>query len=412
MEGLMGNQGLIHLAENICDYLDDGDLVKVYSVSKTCKSFVEDNYGRKRLIQKLDAILARKDYCVTKQCVKAPGTLLERYPRWKKICEAIKANASFPALKLFVEKVDEYGDLMRKVIDGFELPNGCKIRPQQPRDPLELMIRMGDYKIVKLLLTHRLGNFSNAFLYLHRTVKHWRTCLEIKHGVWETVVSDASEWSKCVKAYVPLQCQVFELLMDDQLAGWTGLDINAKKYGKYNQTIFHHAAPLWMNGHVETGFVKFLFDNIERIDVHAKDDNGRTALNLLVERSGRGTSSGYSDLVPKLEVWITKCPELFNLDIFKKMSRSCLVTMLSNIYYKPKRTPAQDSSTAKYDKYFVDYLNSTLHVPKKYQKDGWIHNWLESKVKKEKLEEVTWKYYKDRIEQIEDPQPPTKKKRI
>ena len=401
MESLVRNQGLIHLAENICDYLDDGDLVKVYSVSKTCKSFVEDNYGRKRLIQKLDAILAREDYCLSKQCVKVPGTLLERYPGWKKICKAIKANASFPALKLFVEKVDEYGDLMRKVIDGFELPNGCKTRPQQPRDPLELMIRMGDYKIVKLLLKHRLGNFSNAFLYLHRTVEHWRTCLAIKH-------LDAS-WgaSNCIKTYIPLHCQVFELLMDDQLAGWTGLDINAKKYGDHHQTIFHRVVVDHGNGHAETGFVKFLFDNIDRfkIDVHAKDDHGRTAFDLLVEKNG-----GY-DMVQKLEVWLNKYPELFNLDIFKKMSLPCLVNMLTYIYSKPKRAdaPATDRSTAKYDKYFVGYLNATLQVPKKYKRDGWIRNWLESKVEKEKLEEITWKYYKDLIE---DYQPPTKKKRI
>ena len=46
----MRNPGLIHLAENICDYLDDGDLIKIYGVSKTCQSFIDVNYGRKRLI--------------------------------------------------------------------------------------------------------------------------------------------------------------------------------------------------------------------------------------------------------------------------------------------------------------------------------------------------------------------------
>ena len=58
----MQNPGLIHLAEKICDNLDDEDLVKMYGVSKTCQKFIDVNYGRKRLIQKLDTILARKDY--------------------------------------------------------------------------------------------------------------------------------------------------------------------------------------------------------------------------------------------------------------------------------------------------------------------------------------------------------------
>ena len=107
----MRNPGLIHLAGNICDYLDDGDLVKIYGLSKTCQSFIDVNYGRgrKHLVQKLKLILARKDYCPTeKESSGVPGTLLERYPGWKKICNFMEANASFPALKLFVEKLDEY----------------------------------------------------------------------------------------------------------------------------------------------------------------------------------------------------------------------------------------------------------------------------------------------------------------
>ena len=166
----MRNTGLIHLAEKICDNLDDEDLVKMYDLSKTCQSFIDGDYGRKRLIRKLDLILARKDYCRTKkESSGVPGTLLERYPGWKKICKKMKANASFPALKLFVAKLDEYGELIKKVIDGTVLPDGYRTYPEKyPRDPLEMMIRMGDLSAVKLLLTHRLGNFSNAFYYLHR----------------------------------------------------------------------------------------------------------------------------------------------------------------------------------------------------------------------------------------------------
>ena len=82
----------------------------------------------------------------------------------------MKASASFPALKLFVAKLDEYGELIKKVIDGGTvLPDGSRTRPENhPRDPLEIMIRMGDLSAVKLLLTYRLGNFSNAFNYLIR----------------------------------------------------------------------------------------------------------------------------------------------------------------------------------------------------------------------------------------------------
>ena len=166
----MRNPGLIHLAEKICDNLDDEDLVKMYGVSKTCQSFIDGDYGRKRLIRKLDLILARKDYCRTKkESSGVPGTLLERYPGWKKICKKMKANASFPALKLFVAKLDEYGELIKKVIDGTVLSDGSRTYPENhPCDPLEIMIRLGDLSAVKLLLTYRLGNFSNAFYYLHR----------------------------------------------------------------------------------------------------------------------------------------------------------------------------------------------------------------------------------------------------
>ena len=177
----MRNPGLIHLAEKICDNLDDEDLVKMYGVSKTCQSFIEGDYGRKRLIRKLDLILARKDYCRTdKESSGVPGTLLERYPGWKKICKKMKASASFPALKLFVYKLDEYGRLMKKVIDSvahFKYFSRSGTGCQHPRDPLELMIRMGDCKIIKLLLTHRLGDFSHAFLYVTRSAPeegHWR----------------------------------------------------------------------------------------------------------------------------------------------------------------------------------------------------------------------------------------------
>ena len=71
----------------------------------------------------------------------------------------MEANASFPALKLFVEKLDEYGDLMKKVIDGVAIHwyNGAMLQfhrttRQTSRDPLELMIRMGDYKFPRQIL--------------------------------------------------------------------------------------------------------------------------------------------------------------------------------------------------------------------------------------------------------------------
>ena len=208
----MGNPGLIHLAENICDYLDDGDLVKIYGLSKTCQSFIDVNYGRKRLIQKLDSILARKDYYPT------PKTVLECCPEWKEICNSMKANASFPALKLFVDKL--YKCLIR--LWGLHHVYGHGT----DQIPLESMIRMLDCKFVKLLVTY-------------------------------------------------------------------GLDINAKKYGQYNQTIFHCMVEYYWIDHLQgrppgTEIIDFLFDNIERfkIDVHARDDNGRTPFDLLVERYG------------------------------------------------------------------------------------------------------------------------------
>ena len=55
----MQNPGLVHLAEEIFDYVGNADLLKIMEVSKTCYAFV-NQYGRNRLAKKLNSILARK----------------------------------------------------------------------------------------------------------------------------------------------------------------------------------------------------------------------------------------------------------------------------------------------------------------------------------------------------------------
>ena len=182
--------------------------------------------------------------------------------------------------------------------------------------------------------------------------------------------------------------------MDDQLAGWTRLDINAKKYGEYHQTLFHRVVMV-----SDMTFLKFMFDNIERfkIDVYAKDDNGRTPFDVLIEKSDR-----YS-VAKKLDMWLIKYPELLSLDIFKKISKNCLSYTVGQLYIGAKKDQSE------HDKNFVNYANETLQLPQRLRESGRIWSWLGTKIEKEKLEDVAWKYFRDRIE---DPQPPAKKRRI
>ena len=147
----------------------------------------------------------------------------------------------------------------------------------------------------------------------------------------------------------------------------------------------------WYDHGGEGEFAKFLFDNIERfkIDVYARDDCGRTPVDLLAKQY-----LGL-DLLEKLEMWLIKYPELFNLDVFKKLSRPRLVNLTCDIYFKC-------------DKHFVRYLNATLRVPEEERKSrGDLWYWFRfSDTEKETLEQVTWKYFKDQIGN------PAKKKRI
>ena len=61
------------------------------------------------------------------------------------------------------------------------------------------------------------------------------------------------------------QCKVIEALMDD---AESRIEINAKTYGKYNQTIFHH---LVQSAHKDV--IKFMLENVERfnIDIYVND---------------------------------------------------------------------------------------------------------------------------------------------
>ena len=190
------------------------------------------------------------------------------------------------------------------------------------------------------------------------------------------------------------------MLMDDQLAGWTRLDINAKKYGKYHQTLLHRVVKdEWSR----CEFFKFMLDNIERfkIDVNAKDDNGRTPFDMLIATGGGSVKA------KKLEVWLIKYPESLSLDIFKKMSKNSLAYTLGHQYYSLVTNFKKNQTV--HDKNFVNYANETLQLPRRLRKSGRIWNWLETQNDKEKLEDVALKYFRDRIE---DPQPPAKKRRI
>ena len=126
MENLIQNKGLFHLSEGIFDHLNDQDLINFSSVSRQCREFVTF-FGKKRLVEKFDLILARNDYSTPKNMKRGATrrigqkcNLFERYPEWEKIYEVVK-NTNFPAFTFFVTKVDEYGQISRKIIGNVQL---------------------------------------------------------------------------------------------------------------------------------------------------------------------------------------------------------------------------------------------------------------------------------------------------
>ena len=157
MELFMLNEGLIHISETIFDYLEDDELIKCLQVCKSWHNFV-NQYGRKRLIKKLDVIVAFHRYDTSyrqsdfRKYGWAKRTLFEVHPDWSPICEYMKVNESMPALKFFVERMDKLH------------AHVCLSCLRQNLDPLTMYMHLGDIKFVKLCLKCPLVDFTNALV--------------------------------------------------------------------------------------------------------------------------------------------------------------------------------------------------------------------------------------------------------
>ena len=303
----MQNPGLVHLAEDIFDYVGDADLLKIMEVSKTCYAFV-NQYGRNRLAKKLDSILARKDYYVAKKQKKAKAmdeigpmgdngpdpqdahcTLFERFSNWEKICDFVKTNGTLPGLNHFVTELDDLGRQKRQSHPGSSWRN---------HDPLKIMMKWGKSGFVKVLLKCPHVNFADVLI---------QSCHYDHHYVYQSYYQSKS------------QCKVIDTILSN--TELTRIDVNAKKYTKQKQTLFHRMVVI---GHPD--IVQFMIDNVERynIDIYAKDTKNKNAFEALI-------ASGDSRMMEKLNAWL-KFPEFFHPDMFKDMSRNCLMTTLAYIF--------------------------------------------------------------------------------
>ena len=346
----MQNPGLVHLAEDIFDYVGDADLLKIMEVSKTCYAFV-NQYGRNRLAKKLDSILARKDYYVAKKQKKAKAmdeigpmgdngpdpqdahcTLFERFSNWEKICDFVKTNGTLPGLNHFVTELDDLGRQKRQSHPGSSWRN---------HDPLKIMMNWGKSGFVKVLLKCPHVNFADVLI---------QFCHYDHHYLLQ---------SRDRKS----QCKVIDTVLSN--TELTRIDINAKKYTKQKQTLFHRMVLI---GHPD--IVKFMIDNVERynIDIYAKDTKNKNAFEALID-------SGDSRMMEKLNAWL-KFPEFFHPDMFKDMTRNCLATILAFIF-KEDVTPD------------IEYYCNWVEVGKGHIKRAGNT--------KEELEKRVWNYFNAKI---------------
>ena len=282
----MQNPGLVHLAEEIFDYVGNADLLKIMEVSKTCYAFV-NQYERNRLAKKLDSILARKDYYMAKKPRDPHCTLFERFPNWEKICNFVKTNGTLPELNHFVTEMDGLGRQKR------QHPSHPSL---QKDNPLKTMMLCGKSGVVKVLLKRPHVNFADALIHFcHYVSVHYH-------------FRDRKS-----------QCEVIDTILSN--TELTRIDINAKKYTKQKQTVFHRMV---LRGHPD--ILKFIIDNVERynIDIYTKDAKGKNAFEALID-------SGDSRMMEKLNAWL-KFPEFFHPDMFKGMTRNCLKTTLLDIF--------------------------------------------------------------------------------
>ena len=292
----MQNKGLVHLAKNIFDYLNYIEIVKFVLVSKTCHDFVVHEYGWKRMTKELDSVLKRKDYkCKCKACdfclTPVYSTLRQCYPVWTPICEYFKSQKSFCKLTQLVTKLDEYGLLRRKLDPRWQKYN-----------VLQMMVKLGDHRFVQLIVECRIVDFTGTFINL---------CKE--SDVFE-ILNDST---------LRNQCKVIDVLLSN--AKSAGIDINAINTFDSTQPLMHEIV---VNGRPE--ILKYLIDNSAKYNIilnrkyfDGKDKFGRNPFEALI-------NSNSSAMYQKLNCWLNY-PDLFNADIFKKMSRNCLLTIITHI---------------------------------------------------------------------------------
>ena len=100
----MQSQGLLHLAEQIFDNVSIETIMESVNVCRTWNVFL-GKYARKRLILKLDSVLARNRYVTNEDFPGSRKNFLQVFHCWKELCDYMKHEANISTLVKFINKI-------------------------------------------------------------------------------------------------------------------------------------------------------------------------------------------------------------------------------------------------------------------------------------------------------------------
>ena len=100
----MQSEGLLHLAEQIFDNVSIETIMEIVNVCRTWNVFL-GKYARKRLILKLDSVLARNRYVTNEDFPGSRKNFLQVFHCWKELCDYMKHEANISTLVKFINKI-------------------------------------------------------------------------------------------------------------------------------------------------------------------------------------------------------------------------------------------------------------------------------------------------------------------
>ena len=100
----MQSEGLLHLAEQIFDNVSIETIMESVNVCRTWNVFL-GKYARKRLILKLDSVLARNRYVTNEDFPGSRKNFLQVFHCWKELCDYMKHEANISTLVKFINKI-------------------------------------------------------------------------------------------------------------------------------------------------------------------------------------------------------------------------------------------------------------------------------------------------------------------